>query len=231
GALGPDHLPGHAHGDIFSFELSLGGRRVIVDSGTYDYVASEMRAYCRSTAAHNTVTVDGADQAEFWAAFRVGRRGRPRDVVHARRDDGFELSGWHDGFRHLPGQPVHRRRFRWHDSGVLVVRDEVSAECPVSTTARIHLHPDCRIVESGDRVVRLAREDVAFTFAVLEGPGPSVADSWYCPRFGVRERNQVLVLESRAVSTNFAWAVAKGHDVEVLPQGEGIRAGGRAHAA
>ena len=77
GPIGPDYLPGHAHGDIFSFELSLKGRRVIVDSGVYEYAVGRMRDYCRSTGAHNTVEIAGQDQCEFWGAFRVARRGAP----------------------------------------------------------------------------------------------------------------------------------------------------------
>lgn len=231
GPLGPDFLPGHAHGDIFSFELSFGGQRIVVDAGTYDYVPSDMRAWCRSSAAHNTVTVDGVDQAEFWGAFRVGRRGRPRDVRHAANPDGFTLSGWHDGFAHLAGRPIHRRAFRWHDSGTLVVRDEVEATRPVTATSRIHLHPECTIGEVSDRAVRAARGDVAFTVAVAAGPAPRVADGWYCPRFGVRERNPVIVLESRAAPARFHFAIARGHDVAFAPDGGSLSVGGRIYAA
>jgi uncharacterized heparinase superfamily protein len=231
GPLGPDYLLGHAHGDIFSFELSLGGRRVVVDSGTFDYLPSEMRAYCRSTAAHNTVTVNDADQAEFWGAFRVGRRGSPRDVRHTTTSDGFTLSGWHDGFLHLPGAPIHRRAFRWHDAGVLVVRDEVAAGRPVTVSARLHLHPDCRVIELGDRAVRVACGDVAFSIVVAEGPAPRIAEGWYCPRFGVRERDAVVVLEARAAATYFAYAVTRGHDAAFGPDGQALVVGGRTHAA
>ncbi len=84
GPIGPDYLPAHGHGDIFSFELSLDGQRVVVDGGTSSYEAGAERDWARSTRAHNTVEIAGADQAEFFGAFRVGRRGRPRDVVGSR---------------------------------------------------------------------------------------------------------------------------------------------------
>jgi len=127
GPIGPDYLPGHAHGDIFSFELSLRGYRVIVDSGTHDYEVGEMRNYCRSTRAHNTIEIDNQDQCEFWGAFRVGRRGRPHDVRWEPLDGGgFRLSGWHDGYQHLPGAPTHRRTFVWHPQEVLMIKDEVT---------------------------------------------------------------------------------------------------------
>jgi uncharacterized heparinase superfamily protein len=35
--VGPDYLPGHAHADSLSFELSLFGQRVVVNSGTSQY--------------------------------------------------------------------------------------------------------------------------------------------------------------------------------------------------
>ena len=62
GQIGPDYQPGHAHCDTLSYELSLDGRRVIVDAGVFDYENSGDRKYARSTRAHNTVVVDCEEQ-------------------------------------------------------------------------------------------------------------------------------------------------------------------------
>lgn len=231
GPLGPDYLPGHAHGDMFSFELSLAGRRVVVDGGTYDYVASPMRSYCRSTVAHNTVSIDGADQAEFWGAFRVGRRGKPHDVRRQAASDGFTVSGWHDGFRHLRGAPVHHRTVRWHDAGVVVIRDDVTGRRPGVIASRIHLHPDCRVVEAGRRSVKLACGDLCWSVTVADGPPPRLDEGWYCPRFGVRQRSQVLVFESVADRVRWTFALTRGHDAEFSPDGRSLIAEGCRHAA
>jgi uncharacterized heparinase superfamily protein len=64
--------PAHAHCDALSFELSVAGERVVADTGG-GYGAQ--RALARSTRAHATVEVDGAEQAELWGEGRVG--GRP----------------------------------------------------------------------------------------------------------------------------------------------------------
>ena len=217
GLLAPDHQPGHAHGDMFSFELSLGGRRVIVDSGTFEYPPGEMRTYCRSTRAHNTVTVDDRDQAEFWGSFRVGRRGRPHDVRQEALADGFALEGWHDGYRHLPSAAIHRRRFRWHDSGRLEIHDHVTAKRPVRVAARLHLHPDCRIVGRDDRTVRIACGDVAFTVAY--GPPGSLRteEGWYCQRSGVRDQTTVLVREATGTDVRIQSVIASGSQPGALP--------------
>jgi uncharacterized heparinase superfamily protein len=196
GPLGPDYLPGHAHGDIFSFELSLSGRRVIVDSGTFDYVPSDMRAYCRSTAAHNTVTIDDEDQAEFWGAFRVGRRGRPHDVAHATTADGFTLEGWHDGYRYLAAKATHRRRFEWSQNGTLRIVDNVTAARPVRAAARLHLHPAARMNGEVGNHMHFTCGDVSFS-VTFSGDGRVRGENGrYCPRFGVRERTLVLVCEA-----------------------------------
>ena len=43
GAIGPDYLPAHAHADTLSFELSLFGRRVVVNGGTSRYATGPRR--------------------------------------------------------------------------------------------------------------------------------------------------------------------------------------------
>lgn len=209
GALGPDYLLGHAHGGIFSFELSLSGHRVIVDSGVYGYETDEMRRYCRSTRAHNTVEIDGQSQCEFWASFRVGRRGRPRDVEMEPTMDGFRLRGWHDGYQRLGGRPTHRREFAWYDRGVLMVRDTITSSRRVSGVSRVHLHPDCRItgLAGCEAVVEHPRGRFRVRFA---GPGElEVEDSYYCPEFGVRIENRALAFTASAAPIRSASLVAK----------------------
>lgn len=75
GQPGPAYLPGHAHCDAMSFELFRAGKPVLVNCGTYAYQCRE-RAFFRSTAAHNTVMVEGMEQSQCWGVFRMGRRSR-----------------------------------------------------------------------------------------------------------------------------------------------------------
>lgn len=126
-AIGPDYLPGHAHADTLSFELSLGGRRVLVNGGTSTYQNDAERLRQRGTAAHNTVVVDGVDSSEVWSAFRVARRARVHDVACRREGDVLRLSAWHDGYQRLPGRVRHHRA--WHlRSGALEVVDMLDGQ-------------------------------------------------------------------------------------------------------
>ncbi len=215
GPIGPDYMPGHAHGDIFSFELSLAGHRVIVDSGVHDYQVGPMRDYCRSTAAHNTVEIDRADQCEFWQAFRVARRGRPRKVRYGPQGDGFALAGWHDGYRRLPGRPVHERSLQFQDQGVLLVRDRVRSASPVAWVSRLHLHPDCRVISTSRRTVRLATP--AGTCCLqFQGPGElRVKASQYCPRFGQVLENRAIEFRTAGTDTETAFCLTTSRQRQV----------------
>lgn len=73
GEIAPDYMPGHGHCDALSFELSYHRTPVFVNSGTGQY-QGPLRSYFRSTAAHNTVTIDGEEQSQCWGEHRVARR-------------------------------------------------------------------------------------------------------------------------------------------------------------
>lgn len=69
---GPSYMLGHAHCDVLSFELSLDGRPLFVNSGTYAY-QTPLRTYFRGASAHNVASLEGHDQMLCWGAHRVAR--------------------------------------------------------------------------------------------------------------------------------------------------------------
>lgn len=225
--IGPDYIPGHAHADIFSFELSLAGRRIIVDAGNFDYEVSDMRRYCRSTAAHNTIEINGTDQCEMWGAFRVGRRGRPRAAHYDRQTDGFTLHGWHDAYLHQAAQAVHERRFRWFTEGVLLINDMIRAPQLVTGRNRVHLHPECRIAElKGNRAVLdtpvgtvhiMADDSVKF----------ETETGWYCPQFGLRQPTMTLLITRQSAGIDTALCISYPTPIDSVHATDGAMIDGR----
>ncbi|HTU47746.1 MAG TPA: alginate lyase family protein [Bryobacteraceae bacterium] len=70
GPFGPGRA-GHSHSDSLSVVVSTSHQPILVDSGTYTYVGDpQLRNAFRGTSAHNTIRVDGRDQAipagPFW---------------------------------------------------------------------------------------------------------------------------------------------------------------------
>lgn len=121
GPCGPDANPAHAHADFLSVEVSVGGRRLIVDPGVATYTAGGPRHATRSAASHNGPHVDGEDTLELWASFRVGRRARAGPLPDAALAGFAPLyrGGWHDGYR---SRGIMARRFvgLWPGEGALI---------------------------------------------------------------------------------------------------------------
>ena len=157
GAPCPDELPAHAHADTLGCLLHVDGTPLLVDTGTSTYTAGPVRSYERSTAAHNTVEVDGADSTEVWGAFRAGRRARVRERVTRGDAYGLIAEAAHDGYRRLPGRPVHRRRWRLAGTG-LQVDDEVTGGKRHQVAVRWHLVPgaDVRLKAGGAAITTAA---------------------------------------------------------------------------
>lgn len=184
--IGPDYLPGHAHADTLSFELSVFGHRVIVNSGTSGYEASESRQYQRSTAAHNTVVVDGEDSSEVWSSFRVARRAKPFNVSIVSNGCTYAACS-HDGYRRLPGGYIHRRAFRLNEQS-LEVFDQISGK-PSCVEAALHFHPDVVLCESeGGYQISLPGGQQVWLTCI--GAVSTLENSTWHPEFGLSIPNR-----------------------------------------
>ena len=114
----------HTHADALSLELSVGGSPFVVDAGTWSYNASQRwRQFFRSTRAHSTVVVDGADQAVQHRAFRWATRVTGNAGIDHSSTDSVEISGTHDGYRRRG--VGHRRQVTWNDRRVWTIVDHV----------------------------------------------------------------------------------------------------------
>ena len=183
GAIGPDFQPGHAHCDTLSFELSLRGRRVIVDSGCCRYEDRPIRQYNRGNAGHNSVTIDGQNQSEVWAAHRCARRAYPTLEAFQEDPDGALLFiGSHDGYRRLPGRPVHQRTIRWQGN-LIRIDDRIKGTGRHHLVSTLHIHPDMELDNrNGGVVVSHADRPLAR----IQARGREIVEiqtGWYCPEF------------------------------------------------
>src|SRR5204863_7381453 len=109
GPQGTGHA-GHGHADALNVSLSVDGRPWLVDSGSCCYISNDdQRNAFRGTAAHNTLRVDGQDQAIpdqpfSWKAIPTVR------VEKWVKGETFSLFvGSHDGYERLAAPVIHRR--------------------------------------------------------------------------------------------------------------------------
>ena len=204
GPLGPDYLLGHAHADTLSFELSVFGQRMIVNSGTSCYEVCDERLRQRGTAAHNTVVVNNENSSEVWNSFRVARRAYPTNLIS---DENLaRVCCSHNGYKRLPGKPIHKRS--WELNGeTMVIRDEIEGRHQLAE-ARFHFHPDVIVTskQNSDCGEVLLPNGKEVMWHVNFGEARIEKSTWH-PKFGVSEPNLCLVvkLENGSGEILFSW--------------------------
>lgn len=143
GAIAPAHLPGHAHADTFNFAWYCDDKPMVVDPGVYEYESTERRQWSRSTAAHNCVAIEQADQADVYGSFRVGRRNRVDvDKIEAT-ESLLHVTATHDGYRSRHG--IAHRRILEVDRNRVRIEDVLRGRVRQEATGSLLLHPDCTV--------------------------------------------------------------------------------------
>jgi uncharacterized heparinase superfamily protein len=191
--IGPDYLPGHAHADTLSFELSVFDQRVVVNGGTSRYGLGPERLRERGTAAHSTVQVAGLDSSEVWGGFRVARRAYPFDVQILDEPGKLQVACSHDGYTRLNGAPVHRREWVM-ERGSLRVADAVRGGAHAAL-ARYILHPGVQIAVDGENTWQLTLpKGQSLRVKVLAGRA-RLEPASYAPEFGIVLSTQCLAVD------------------------------------
>ena len=203
--VGPDYIPGHAHADTLSFELSIGAQRVFVNSGTSEYSLSPKRLAQRKTASHNTVEVDGKDSSQVWSSFRVANRAQIISKhTELKNDHSIELLAAHNGYKSLFGGCTHTRTLTFSENS-LIVSDSLERTFRYAKS-RFYFHPDL-LVSLEDKLLRI--EGTEFILhSDLTGKVVSLIDSSWYPEFGVEMPNKMLELqfEQPKLDIVFTWS-------------------------
>ena len=139
GKVGPDYLPGHAHADTLSFELSLFGNRLFVNGGTSTYV-SALRHEQRSTKSHNTLTINELNSSEVWASFRVAQRAKTKRIMTKGLQNKIFITAEHDGYERLRKGLIHRRALLLGQSE-LIIKDRVWKSDGFEIKSHFKIHP------------------------------------------------------------------------------------------
>ncbi|MEM5551710.1 alginate lyase family protein [Pseudoalteromonas neustonica] len=188
--VGPDYLPGHAHADSLSFEMSVGAQRVFVNSGTSLYGVSKERLRQRETAAHNTVVIEGQSSSEVWSGFRVARRAYTKLLNADNSCDEVTLSASHDGYRRLKPKVTHTRTINaLLDS--CIVTDVLS--CKAGAEFNLHVHPSVVIKQINDTSLELTLSCKRRLLFVSTHSCSVIESTWH-PEFGKTIPNNKIII-------------------------------------
>ncbi len=198
GDIGPQYQPGHAHCDTLSYELAFNGKRLIVDTGVHDYNKSWCRDYSRSTAAHNTVSVDNAEQSEIWEQFRVARRATVFQASLMESQKHFEFVGGYTGFAALSDKIHHQRQIKYEKKGQLTVRDTIDGQGEHQINNYIRIHPDFTVEQVGESVILSEQGRAIAVIDILFAHHFTINEGWYFPEFGKMYKCQYIDIHVKA---------------------------------
>lgn len=187
---------GHGHADALSIEVALRGKSLLVDSGTYTYhETKELRDYFRSTAAHNTLEVDGVSSSEPATAFSWKTRASCTRESWISTDRFDYFSGSHDGYTRLPDPVLHRRSILFIKGDYWVIRD--LAETRGEHSYALNFHFDEGVKTSVGDYAKWVGGDGHRIFTFGDNGTWQAKESWISKNHGNRSNSPLM----RFVST------------------------------
>ena len=152
---------GHGHADALSLRLTMDGRRWLVDSGSGVYISKDPaeRNTFRGTGAHNTVRVDGVDQAVADEPFSWTHIPTTQVENWIAGKSFTYFVGSHNGYARLADPVEHRRHVLKIAGDVWLVRDVALGRTEHELELRWHFAPDLE-VQNEDRNSRAGRVEI-----------------------------------------------------------------------
>jgi hypothetical protein len=190
---------GHGHADALSLRLTMNGRRWLVDAGSGVYISKDPadRDSFRGTGAHNTVRVDGVDQAVADEPFSWTHipTTRAENWVVGRSFTYFV--GIHNGYARLADPVLHRRQVLnlRGAGGLWLIRDIALGKKEHELEIRWHFAPDLDVRAGTGRVevskAGAASDESCLTLIVPEDTvwhmGTKVTKTLLSPAYGAFE--------------------------------------------
>ena len=134
----------HTHSDLLSFVYSFNDIPFLIDPGTYVYSSNpKERMKFRSTAMHNTITVDDYNQntlneSDLWS---IKRDAVPNEIIWECNEKKDIYEGSHNGYERLEDPVSHYRRFELDKTNeTLTIFDKILSKG--NHTIKSHLHFD-----------------------------------------------------------------------------------------
>ena len=197
-------MGGHGHADALSFWLSVNGQPFFVDPGTYLYHSGgKWRRFFRSTIAHNTIEVDGKDQAEQVADFIFENFYEIHHVLWAEKDDRILWGAEHNGYCRLSDPVIHRREVTYFKKDYFfTIADILKCIGKHEVKLLFHLHPKISIEDQGGNTYLLSSNGISLKLIVdnqlqaqifYGSKEPLIG--WYSPGFNRLEKSKSLVLK------------------------------------
>jgi hypothetical protein len=198
GPLGMTPLYNHGHADALSITLYKNKKPFLIDPGTYRYNGvPEHRKYFKGTRAHNTVCIDGKDQAEQVTGFIWSKAYESRLISEEIIEGHVRLKASHNGYKRLKNPVEHQREIIIEKESCVLIIDAFKGRGIHTFELNLHLDPNVHIERSNNWIV-LKNSGVSISiynpeekFTIIYGQNEPLL-GWYSPFYGSIEKTHTL---------------------------------------
>ncbi len=175
GPLGYLSLAAHGHADALAIVLSVGGKEILIDPGTFAYhTKKKWREYFRGTGGHNTLRIDGLNQSVSGGNFLWLQKAHANCKSWETNEKEDRLIGCHDGYLRLADPVRHTREICLRKSeGKIVVTDILECKERHLIERFWHFSEHCRITQKEQGLV-VENQGVEVHFLPLSDGGETI---------------------------------------------------------
>lgn len=190
----------HGHSDILSFNLFVDGKPIIVDCGSYQYNAhfKKMREYFHGVHSHNTLSIDGKDQAiagegMFWLSY-------PNVFIddYEENNDYVKCTAHHDGYVRKGMNAIHQRTMVYHKKTCSIeILDKIKTVEKHQGEYTLHFHPNVKVTHQGNSLLlddKIIVKNEWFKNGYLMKGNEEKPMGWYSERYDSIEPTYSFVL-------------------------------------
>jgi hypothetical protein len=226
GPLGMAPLFNHGHADALAITLYKNYKPFIVDPGTYKYNGVPAhRAYFKGTRAHNTICIDGQDQARQLTGFVWDKPYKVTWKVLNNTGMSFHIQASHDGYCRLNDPVVHTREVKIDKDQICMIVDSFSGEGVHDFELNFHLDPNVTItrdngwlwLKNGEESICIS--DVDSGFSAIKGQSDPLL-GWYSPEYGLLQETTTLHCRRRGIPGDILFVTAICVNVNDLQKAE-----------
>ncbi len=180
GEVGLKGRGGHGHNDLFSFELCIDKKPIVIDPGTPTYTGDlDTHLQYRSTYSHNAVRVDEIEMADFLGHWRISNEADPSSVEKHIQGSMVIIQGEHYGYAKLDDPVMHKRKLQFNiASGDLICDDNLKCNSSHTIERILHLNHDLGVTLE-DQLIRIIFNDQDIGFLECSDADRIDLDTFY----------------------------------------------------
>ena len=192
----------HSHYDLFNFSYYAHGEPGVIDPGRYTYSSDpdseriDWRKRFKSTAYHNTVTIDGKDQTRYLSRTKHGPEIEiiKKSFYLGRRSDWVSA-----GARSAEYSPVHKRVFTYFLREYLFILDDIDMEDGETHECALRFHLSHKwlnqvSLKASDSEISVRSPLLRIQSVQRPGMRASIEKGWVSEKYGVKKEAPVVEL-------------------------------------